>query len=523
MTQRGAAVRRAATAALVLLVIVLGVQAGSSLVGRRGTGPGETTPPPSTPTARPSRAPAPTPVPTPQPRTAAADELVPTILTWWDTTPVSFGSPPQGVAPPPPDYTRLRVGTLDGRVVADLTLSATLAFAAGPYGTDVLAGHDNGAISELFVISALGGGRRNILLTDAIVPIASFGLDGSLYFVRVDRETGVDQGVWVLPPVGGTEQPLVAGPLAELPWNETARWHMAWTPDRTALAVQACNAVRCRTHVIDPASATMRSTDLAGTLLGMTGTELLARAQGARLGMVAYSLQTFSMRDVVAGAVAAVPFTAGGRAFVAVDDDGALRATDVVGGEPFEVPESDIGAAQLDGELQPPDGERGVALPAGWLLLWPRLLAGDAADPMSEAWGNGTLLNAITGERLEVPAPDPVVARAECQLIAPRVLPSGAAPGPSVVTVDRGAITQTWGIGEHRLVEATGSFVIGAPSAYPSAPPLTMRGQPAKAVVLGDEGIDELAIIWEEGGCPYTLWLPAGTRLADAIAYAARF
>jgi hypothetical protein len=520
MRQWGAAVRRAATTALVLLFIMLGIQAGSSLVGGRGTD--ETSPQPSTtPSPRPTRTAAPTPAPTPEPRTAAADQLVPTTLAWWDTTPVSFGSPPSGVAPPPPDYTRLRVGTLDGRVVADLTLSASLAFAAGPYGTDVLAGHDNGAISELFVISALGGGRRNILLTDAIVPIASFGIDGSLYFVRVDRETGLDQGVWVLPPVGGTEQPLVTGPLAEIPWNESARWRMDWSPDRSVLAVQACNAVRCRTHLVDPAGATVRSTDVAGALLGMTASDLLARAPGAQLGMVAVDSGTFAGRAVVPVSVPAVPVTANGEAFVAFDDRGSLEVTDLVGGDPFAVPTDDSGPPH--GELLPAAGERGVALPSGWLLLWPRLLAGDAADPMSEAWGNGTLLNVITGERLAVPAADPVVARPECQLLAPRELPSGAAPGPSVVTVDRGTVTQTWGIGDHRLVEATGMFVIGAPSAYPSAPPLTMRGQPAKAVVLGDEGIDELAIIWEEGGCPYTLWLPAGTRLTQAIAYAARF
>src|SRR5918996_4327831 len=119
MRQWGAAARRAATTALVLLVIVLGIQAGSSLVGGRGTG--EASPPPSTPSPRPTRTPAPTLAPTPAPRTAAADQLVPTTLAWWDTTPVSFGSPPSGVAPPPPDYTRLRVGALDGRVVADLT------------------------------------------------------------------------------------------------------------------------------------------------------------------------------------------------------------------------------------------------------------------------------------------------------------------------------------------------------------------------------------------------------------------
>lgn len=519
MRQWGAAIRRAATTALVLLVIVLGIQAGSSLVGGRGTG--ETSPSPESPTPRPTRTLAPTPAPTPAPRTAAADQLVPTILAWWDTTPVSFGSPPAGVAPPPPDYTRLRVGTLDGRVVADLTLSASLAFGAGPYGTDVLAGHDNGAISELFVISALGGGRRNILLTDAIVPIASFGVDGSLYFVRIDRETGLDQGVWVLPPVGGTEHPLVSGPLAEIPWTESARWRMEWSPDRSLLAVQACNAVRCRTHLVDPASGTVRSTDDARALMGMTATDLLAHAPGALMGMVALSSETFVAREVVPAPLPAVPVTANGEAFVAFDDQGTLRVTDLVGGDPFAVPAED--PAPPAGELQPAAGERGVALPSGWLLLWPRLLAGDAADPMSEAWGSGTLLNAITGERLAVPAPDPVVARPECQLLAPRELPSGAVPGPSVVTVDRGAVTQTWGVGDHRLVEATGAFVIGAPSAYPSAPPLTMRDQPAKAVVLGDEGIDELAIIWEEGGCPYTLWLPAGTRLADAISYAARF
>jgi hypothetical protein len=522
MTHRAAAVRRAATTALVLLAIVLAIQAGPSLIRGRGTGNEAPTPSATAATPRPSRTAVPTPAPTPAPHTAAADELVPTTLAWWDTMPVSFGSPAAGVAPPPPSYTRLRVGTLDGRVVADLTLSASLAFGAGPYGTDVLAGHDNGAISELFVISALSGARRNILLTDAIVPIASFGLDGSLYFVRIDRESGLDQGIWVLPPVGGTEQPLVAGPLAELPWNESARWRMAWTPDRSLLAVQACNAVRCRTHLVDPATATSLSTDLPGTLIGMTTGHLLARAQGARLGLVAYDHLTFGMSPVVAEASAAVPLTAGGRSFVAFEEDGSLQLVDLAGGAPFTV--ADAATTQPpDGELVPPAGDRGVALPSGWLLLWPRLLAGDAADPLAEAWGDGTLVNAITGERLAVPEPDPVVARPECQLIAPRVLPSGAAPGPSVVTVDRGAVTQTWGIGAHRLVEATGAFVIGAPSAYPSAPPLTMRGQPAKAVVLGDEGIDELAIIWEEDGCPYTLWLPAGTRLAQAIEYAARF
>jgi len=84
-----------------------------------------------------------------------------------------------------------------------------------------------------------------------------------------------------------------------------------------------------------------------------------------------------------------------------------------------------------------------------------------------------------------------------------------------------------WGQGPDQVVEAVGTFDVGRPETFDipigSKQRSEVRGQPALIIPLGDEGVGEVAMIWQSGDCPYTVWLAPGRTLDEAIRYAAGF
>lgn len=129
------------------------------------------------------------------------------------------------------------------------------------------------------------------------------------------------------------------------------------------------------------------------------------------------------------------------------------------------------------------------------------------------------------------PAPSPTPSRPAapilvggCELLEPRELLSGGAAGQPTRVGER---RFEWGFGPDRLTEAVGEFGIGAPDSLgiPDVSPqrVIVRGTEAVVVPVGDAGVGEVVITWQVAECPYTIWLPPGTTLENAIRYAARF
>jgi hypothetical protein len=120
----------------------------------------------------------------------------------------------------------------------------------------------------------------------------------------------------------------------------------------------------------------------------------------------------------------------------------------------------------------------------------------------------------ITGWTMALVDPPPP----GCPVLTPRVLPSGAAPGePSFVEGNR-----VWGQGTDRIALAAGEAPLGSPAEWladPAVPRTVVRGLEAAIVAIGDGGVGEMAILWRQEGCTYTLWLAPGTTVEQAMAY----
>lgn len=125
------------------------------------------------------------------------------------------------------------------------------------------------------------------------------------------------------------------------------------------------------------------------------------------------------------------------------------------------------------------------------------------------------------------PPPTPTVIWG-CELLVPRELPSGAAPGPPLV-LGPGAFG--WGIGTDALTLEVGTFGVedwaywldppDVPEGHPQR--VEVRGVDAFVYLVGDDGVGSIGIIWQRGDCPYTLWLVHGTTVEETADYAARF
>ena len=121
-----------------------------------------------------------------------------------------------------------------------------------------------------------------------------------------------------------------------------------------------------------------------------------------------------------------------------------------------------------------------------------------------------------------IPVETPAFVVDGCEVVVPRALPSGAAPGSFHVVGD-GRVA--WGVGSDRVVEAVGELAIGAPDEL-GIPDLSeqrviVQGSPGVVIPIGDEGAGKMVITWAAGRCRYTVWLAPGITLDGAIRYAA--
>ncbi len=192
---------------------------------------------------------------------------------------------------------RLTVG-LDGeRSTRSLGLAAE-SFAAGPFGTIILAGSDDGVVSRLAAIDVAAGCSWTIAEERAVIRRATIDpVAMTVYEARVDRSTREDLGVWLRSLDGASPARRILAPLpGDDRFGRTFSTEFTWDMSGAVLAVQACGATACRTRVL-PADGnpviTIDEPDL-GPLVGIDADRLVSyeACRGLPCPIVATDLTT---------------------------------------------------------------------------------------------------------------------------------------------------------------------------------------------------------------------------------------
>jgi hypothetical protein len=258
------------------------------------------------------------------------------------------------------------------------------AFAAGPFGTGILYGGDDGTRSEIAVLSVADGTRRVLLASDQ--PVWRATLDhnaANLYYVLLDRVTREDLGIWRLRLDGSTKAELVMAPpawVAELQPATTTEF--VWGPAGDVLAVYSCGlGVGCRTRVLDVATEKVKGYDevpLHGGVIGLTADSYIASENCGgglpcpifRVDLATGKVETLVDWNAAAGFAVMVQAAAGPLLVyeVLVDPDYQLMALDLTTGVTRQVYTGPKDGPTLVSFL----GYRSVSLQPDWLLLGPR-------------------------------------------------------------------------------------------------------------------------------------------------------
>ena len=405
---RPSRVRVLALGAAVVVLAAAGTVAAMNLlpqIASLGESPSPTVAPSAT--GGPSASRAVEPSPTPPPSTLPASELPLSELAWWNVQYIASGyvEPPPPEAPPLPEpYKLLRIGTLDGRVSAELDLNPNWShsFVSGPVGTDVLVANDDDTQTSVYVVSASDGVRTDLFATADLVPAAILSWDGkTVFYVKADRASGADSGLWSRSRGGGAETQLVAGPLGEPigdTFDDVTVWWLTLSPDGETIVVQWCRGgVECRTHLIDLATGDRREATGAGWPIGITDTVFVADGISANEDeIVTVDFVTGETRMIAQRNPAQVVRLGNGWWLVFGRRPSLIDL--VPGAQPiYSIPD---GGSDRPGSFFNSLQDRfGVALPDGWILHW---LDPANMDPPGAGDLPAQLVNIATGERLDI-------------------------------------------------------------------------------------------------------------------------
>jgi hypothetical protein len=355
--------------------------------------------------------------PTPQTSTLAAAQLPLNELAWWTEGFYGYGyvePPPSGASPLPEAFKLLRIGTLDGHISAEIRLNPDWSHSSvsGPVGTDVVVANDDRAQTSVFAVSATDGMQTNLFVTPDLVPAAILSWDGAtVYYVKADRTSGADAGLWSRPRAGGPDTQLVPGPLGEPigdPFGDVTVWWLTLSPDGKTLVVQWCRGgVACRTHLVDLATGDRREATGAGSPIGITDAAFVADGVPPHdTGLVAVDLSTGEVLTIVGSQNPAQVVRVGSEWLLAF----GLRMS-LIGLEPGDVPILSLPGGGTDRPGTSFDSLHdgfGVALPDGWILRW---LDPSSIQPpaFTNGYLPGQLVNVVTGERLDLGPFSPLV------------------------------------------------------------------------------------------------------------------
>ena len=470
------------------------------------------------------------------PSSPSAGEIDLATLAWYDTVGVSFGTltaqdpdgSPDPNAPQQEPYTRLRVGTLDGPVTAELRL-AEEAFASGPFGMDVLVGQDDGSSSSLMLASAVDGSTSDLFSTSDLVVMATLrGDGGAVYYVPVDRGNGADRGLWRFSLDNGEEQQVVEGPIAAAAHDFATIWQMQWSTGGETLVTQACRQSRC--HELAHRLRDGRTSESTSSeMIGVTDSEYLVFDDRSSGTVLAIDLETGESRTV-GGADRPAILVPGADPYIAYEPSLAevrayeLAVLSVEDGRSRTLIEQP-GTQASDARILPSHNrtDLGADVPDGWILRWPPegTAYPDTGIP-PHVWSAGELIHVASGERIRVPPRINSRDYPDCAPVPPSELPSGAAPGEAIETYAGLSRWATWGSGGDQVVQALGDWLFAADPTSAAATTVTVRGQPGRVQAMAS--VDgPFAIAWEESGCRYEVQLAPGGTQEQAIEYAGRY
>jgi hypothetical protein len=156
------------------------------------------------------------------------------------------------------------------------------AFAAGPFGSIVIVGTDDGRRSSLQAIDVRAGCSFDLGRETSVIRRATVDRDGRwLYEFRVARHSRADLGVWRRPLDGSAPPERVLEPLlADDRFGRTFSTELGWSLEGTDLVVQSCGQSSCRTRVHEPATGavTLLADPAQGVAIGLAGDRLVAYA-----------------------------------------------------------------------------------------------------------------------------------------------------------------------------------------------------------------------------------------------------
>jgi len=269
---------------------------------------------------------------------------------------------------------RLMVGRGDGSPASTLDLDAE-SFAAGPFGTTVLVGSDDGRRSTLSLVDVGAGCGWTVGTATDVVRRALLSPAGdAVVEARVARATRADLGVWRRPLDGGPARRIVDPIPADGRFGRTWSTELAWSVDGRMLVVQSCGELACRTRVLGDDGRRWTVADpTLGELVGLAGDRLVVRGACRGLPCPLRSVRLdggpVMTLEPAAGLAVLTADAAGGPARVVYETDARGRAIRTVtpdGGRrtgPVALPDDQrlVGSPQRSGGA--------VSLAPGWALL----------------------------------------------------------------------------------------------------------------------------------------------------------
>ena len=251
-------------------------------------------------------------------------------------------------------------------------------FGAGPFGSTVLIGADDGSVSRLQLLDVARGCATPLAIENAVIRRATVDPTGNtVYEMRVDRFTRADLGIWARPIDGSSPAVPVIEPIApDERFGPTFATEFAWDEDRRQLVVQSCGELACRTRILGQGTNDLRLVADPGlaSMIGLDGTSLISYAAcpGLPCAVLAADIETGLQTTLTEASFGAVLSREGGVVRLVHEAPAAtgieLRVVSLAGGTPV-----DLGPVADGLRLQPTPNRTGDAtrIPDGLVLLSP--------------------------------------------------------------------------------------------------------------------------------------------------------
>jgi hypothetical protein len=255
---------------------------------------------------------------------------------------------------------RLTVGSAATTSTGTFDLPAE-SFAAGPFGSTVLVGTDDGVRSVLDLIDAAAGCRRTLDSSSTVIRRATIDPNrGGVIEMRLARADRADLGIWFSPFDDGRSARRILAPIdADARFGRTWTTEFGWDLSGRRLAVQSCGEAACRTRVLagDDGSSVMLDQPDLGLLIGMDGDRVITygACRGLPCPLIAVDLSTGRRQVLVEAAGLATLVGTTGHAHLVLEVDAAserrLRSVPIDGGEA-----TDLGPIPADLRLEATPG-----------------------------------------------------------------------------------------------------------------------------------------------------------------------